>query len=154
MYQHHDRILPISHFSSLARERQIHASLPVIFLIEPHVCCSLGLPIHLHSSLQPHLPLRGWGVGGGGWGLLSKVGLMSIARTENPVKSWEMGSIQCYQVNHFLAVLLKASFIPVGLWPMLAVLALRTLRQGMESSRLVCDTKLILFPKCAKITVP
>lgn len=72
---------------------------------------------------------------------------MSIARTENPAKSWEMGNIQCFQRNHFLADLLKP---PISLWvcgPGSEALGLRRLRQGMERSRPVRDTKPLLFPK-------
>lgn len=129
------------------------ASWPPVFLTEPPARCSLSLPVCLHSSLQPLPPQPGLGEEPQKAGLMS-IANFTLARTENPVKSWEMGRIQRYQENHFLAVLLKVSYIPAGLWPTPEVLALRRLRQRMGSSRPVCHTKLILFPKCAKITAP
>lgn len=91
---------------------------------------------HLFS---PSLHYQRWGNSPEGRAELTSIAKFTLlASTENSVKSWETASIQCYQGNHFVAVLLKASYIPVGLCPMPEVLALRRLR--MESSRLVCDT--------------
>lgn len=130
-----------AHFSRLSKRQSPAARIFVSYLLDwthalqPHDCCVFSLALYL--PLQPHPPLPDWG-------RATEAGVMATTKftlllghrgsreRENSLQSWEEGAT---------VVLQKASYTPVGVWPMPEILALRRLRQKMESSRPVHDSK-------------